>query len=303
MTTDNIWNWSMEICNIKKYHDKGFKGQGVTIINHENKTGHSTMTTNMLKKIAPEATIINANVSQVTSSEKLYSYNWKINDVTYTFDEMLDKFKPNIISVSFSGVTCKERDEMLKKHIDNGDFILCCAAGNDGVEGVHGVYRNVALNIGACFFCNTKSNIKLMPYSSRDTDKLSVDYVGFMGDGSGTSNACPFVAAQIALYESRFGKISQADFQKCIQPYCMDLGDKGKDFKHGDGLIILPDKELVKMEFKDVKDDRWSKEYIDWAVENGIITGFEDNTFRPEENVTREQLCAILKRYDKTRKD
>ena len=33
--------------------------------------------------------------------------------------------------------------EMPKKHIDNGDFILCCASGNEGVEGVNGIYRNV----------------------------------------------------------------------------------------------------------------------------------------------------------------
>lgn len=74
MTTDNIWKWSFEICEIKAYHDKGFKGQGITIINHENNSGHSAMTTNMLKRVAPEANIINANVTQSTSTEKLYSY-------------------------------------------------------------------------------------------------------------------------------------------------------------------------------------------------------------------------------------
>ncbi len=302
MTTDEIWKWSFEICGIKSYHDKGFKGQGITIINHEANSGHSAMTTNMLKRVAPEATVINARVTQTTSAEKLYSYNWKIDGKTYTFDEMLAKFKPDIISVSFIGTACKERDDMLKRHIENGDFIMCCATGNNGAEGVQGVYKNVAINVGACSFRGCKSKIDIMPYSGRDKDNLNVDYVGFMGDGTGTSNACPFVAGQIALFMCRYGKLSQNEFKRKIKPFCMDLGDVGRDYKYGDGLIMLP-KELKQMEFKDVEPNRWSKSDIDWAADNGIVNGFEDNTFRPEQNVTREQLCAVLKRFYELRKD
>ena len=301
MTTDNIWNWSFEICGIKSYHDKGFKGQGITIINHEANSGHSAMTTNMLKRVAPEATVINARVTQTTSAEKLYSYNWKIDGKTYTFDEMLAKFKPDIISVSFIGTACKERDDMLKRHIENGDFIMCCATGNNGAEGVQGVYKNVAINVGACSFRGCKSKIDIMPYSGRDKDNLNVDYVGFMGDGTGTSNACPFVAGQIALFMCRYGKLSQNDLKRKIKPFCMDLGDVGRDYKYGDGLIMLPE-ELKQMEFKDVEKNRWSKSAIDWAAENGVVNGFEDNTFRPEQYVTREQLCAVLKRYDELKR-
>lgn len=31
-----------------------------------------------------------------------------------------------------------------------------------------------------------------------------------------------------------------------------------------------------------------------WAVENGIVKGFEDNTLRPEDNITRAQICYML---------
>ena len=34
-----------------------------------------------------------------------------------------------------------------------------------------------------------------------------------------------------------------------------------------------------------------------WASARGIVLGFEDNTFRPNENVTREQMAAFLHRY------
>ena len=36
---------------------------------------------------------------------------------------------------------------------------------------------------------------------------------------------------------------------------------------------------------------------IAWAEANGIVTGYEDGTFGPEDNITREQLAAILYRF------
>ena len=49
--------------------------------------------------------------------------------------------------------------------------------------------------------------------------------------------------------------------------------------------------------FTDVPDSQWYSDAVSWAVEAGIITGFEDNTFRPEELVTKEHLITILYRY------
>ena len=34
-----------------------------------------------------------------------------------------------------------------------------------------------------------------------------------------------------------------------------------------------------------------------WAVKNGIITGYEDNTLRPRANANRAEVCAILMRF------
>jgi len=40
----------------------------------------------------------------------------------------------------------------------------------------------------------------------------------------------------------------------------------------------------------------WAKGYIATAVENGLIKGFEDGSFRPETHVTRAQLAVIAAR-------
>ena len=50
-------------------------------------------------------------------------------------------------------------------------------------------------------------------------------------------------------------------------------------------------------DFTDVTDDYWSAKAIVWAVNNGVVNGFEDGTFRPDENMTREQMAAILQNF------
>lgn len=54
-------------------------------------------------------------------------------------------------------------------------------------------------------------------------------------------------------------------------------------------------------DFDDVLDGMWYTEAIHWADENGIMIGFGDGTFRPNEIVTREQLAAVFYRYAKFR--
>ncbi len=49
--------------------------------------------------------------------------------------------------------------------------------------------------------------------------------------------------------------------------------------------------------FTDVKNTKWYADAIAWSAENEIVKGFEDNTFRPEAPITRQQMATILYRY------
>ncbi len=51
--------------------------------------------------------------------------------------------------------------------------------------------------------------------------------------------------------------------------------------------------------FTDVDVNAYYAPYVAWAAENGIVLGFGDNTFKPDEYVTREQVAAIFYRYMK----
>ena len=48
--------------------------------------------------------------------------------------------------------------------------------------------------------------------------------------------------------------------------------------------------------FNDVTDADWFKPYVLVAKKAGYIKGFEDGSFRGNQNLTREQACAIVSR-------
>ena len=49
--------------------------------------------------------------------------------------------------------------------------------------------------------------------------------------------------------------------------------------------------------FADVASDTWYTDAVSWAAANGIVTGYSDTQFAPDDSITREQLAAILYRY------
>ena len=55
------------------------------------------------------------------------------------------------------------------------------------------------------------------------------------------------------------------------------------------------------MPFSDVKESDWYAKAVSWAESKGIVNGFEDGTFRPNAPITREQLAAILYRYEQSK--
>ena len=48
--------------------------------------------------------------------------------------------------------------------------------------------------------------------------------------------------------------------------------------------------------FADVNDE-WYATAVNWAASVGVVNGYEDNTFQPNQPITREQLAAMLMNY------
>lgn len=49
--------------------------------------------------------------------------------------------------------------------------------------------------------------------------------------------------------------------------------------------------------FADVTVDDWYATAVNWAAANGIVNGISDDTFAPNDPITREQLAAMLMKY------
>ncbi len=47
----------------------------------------------------------------------------------------------------------------------------------------------------------------------------------------------------------------------------------------------------------DVPEGSYYSEALGWAVENELITGYSDGTFRPGESITRQDMAVVLRRY------
>ncbi|WP_435922131.1 S-layer homology domain-containing protein [Paenibacillus sp. DYY-L-2] len=94
----------------------------------------------------------------------------------------------------------------------------------------------------------------------------------------------------------------------------MRLSERGIMEGYGDGTF-KPDRMMTRAEFitvvsrllglngkaaksvyTDVAEGAWYSRYVNGMVEAGIVSGFEDGTFRPEQKMTREQVWVILYR-------
>lgn len=51
------------------------------------------------------------------------------------------------------------------------------------------------------------------------------------------------------------------------------------------------------MRYADADEGAWYGEAVRWAASTGVVTGYTESSFGPNDAITREQLAAILYRY------
>lgn len=76
----------------------------------------------------------------------------------------------------------------------------------------------------------------------------------------------------------------------------------GKFTMPNDSVVVTVTFEKKGEPFYDVRPGDWFYDAVTWASKNGIVLGVTEDTYRPNDPVTREQLAAILMRFDKAAK-
>ncbi|MBR6807055.1 MAG: S-layer homology domain-containing protein [Clostridia bacterium] len=51
--------------------------------------------------------------------------------------------------------------------------------------------------------------------------------------------------------------------------------------------------------FHDTVTDGWYSDYVGWAFENGIVTGYDNGNFGPSDLITRQELAVVVSRMIK----
>ena len=112
-----------------------------------------------------------------------------------------------------------------------------------------------------------------LPFTDVERGRWSYDYILNMYQ-LGIVNGCT---------ETTFepeGSVTRAQFVKMIA--CLDGVDTSA---------------YAKCRFTDVSDKSYAAPYIEWAANNGIVKGVSETSFLPDDNITREQMAAIICRY------
>ncbi|MBR0599929.1 S-layer homology domain-containing protein, partial [Sinanaerobacter chloroacetimidivorans] len=170
-----------------------------------------------------------------------------------------------------------------------------------------------------------KVSIPYKPAAGEDINKIVVYYIS----NSGKLNMVPgcvydastrtvtFRTTHFSSYAIAYNDVSFSDVSGWYVDYVSYLAARGILSGAGDGKFV-PGKNITRAEFiailaklsdndlsgyttssfSDIAANAWYSAEVQWAYENGITSGYNDN-FYPQAAITREQMAAMLYHYAK----
>ncbi|MCP3031454.1 S8 family serine peptidase [Halobacillus sp. A1] len=215
--------------------------------------------------------------------------------------------KMDVINLSLT--SCKSSEAMKKvlNEAENNGISVVAASGNKLL--CNGEYLNdvmyparysSVISVGAV---DRNKERALFSYGGDSLDfvapgeSIYSTYAGSQSGGgayetlNGTSMAAPYVAGIVALHKQAFPELSLDDINDMMIEQSLDLGQRGKDFKYGHGLI-----QSLERPFLDMTANPWFEPYLKSLYSDHIIKGFPDGTFRPNSEISREEAITMVGR-------
>lgn len=306
MTTKEKYNQVCEMLNIKEYHDKGFKGQGIKIASVESlKSEHGRNVFMTLKTYAPECEVISFN-----DEFNISATGDQNTPDTINFPKFVDwciEQKVDIVTSSLDWSTDEELEKQaVRKLYESGIVFVNCVPNVDDKEVKHDDslnctyhWKDEIISVGGLIL-STKGKETYQYAYGEAVDVLSynscvpvhdLEYDSWYSI-SGNSFATPMVASVLAVAMSKGHKINSKSVLKFIE-------ENHRAFEY-DGLcydiICLPS---VNADIFDVEEEvkvksevsEWAKESWYKAYDKGILDGT-----RPTDNITRQEIAVILDR-------
>ena len=267
----------IEKLRIKEIHDKGYKGDGITIAiidsgadyNHKELKNsihhgvnfthelngnrfdymdlfyHGTAVLGVIKKIAPNAKII---VIKCMQNGGKGAFNDVLNGLEYAISQKVDIISMSVGSKNHNS----DLEKKIKKVVESGISVVVSAGNeNDGKsetkEVAYPAYYQEVISVGSCdkndnpsYFSNTNDLIDLITYGEKiQIIKPKNKY----GTDDGTSFSCPIVAGVLALikqYMLTLGEVTEQELFEELIKNTKFIEDKDKSMQ-GHGILILDD--------------------------------------------------------------
>lgn len=310
-------------CGVTKWNEAGYLGKGVVVWDtekHKSSQEHGCKTHDRVLDAAPAAIVLNASISSVYNNDEIKSfkviYTPECNNEyieEYEPEEFIKKFNVKIVTRSIGGDLFGEYNsdnvmdrfwqEMQRKY----NLIYFNSFGNEGNIN-QDKSDSMSIYVQACHL-NNKGKPERDYYSSTGIAKHN--FIDFRGWDSGTSFSAPYLAGKTALLIERYGDLTQEQVIDYWKNHCEDLDNEGYDIRTGFGLPIFGDvnedyfkndnesQEDEKMKkFKDVPENAWYKDVVDYVVEKGYMKGVSEDEFKPDSPLTRAQLAQVLYNLD-----
>lgn len=241
----------------------------------------------MFALMKPFATMMGSYYDKTTAGGVYIDKTWLPNDGMvnvvsglYPVNSQMKCVKPD---GSQGYVVC---DGYNKQDFQKGIWNVMPPEPYDHLSIIGGIMSNTASNVRHLFL-EILENIKStygkntgdspisseLPFGDVSKDRWSYDYILKMyqlGVVNGRSET---------VFDPT-GNVTRAEFVKMLA--CLDGVDTA---------------EYKSCRFADVSRTSVFAPYIEWAADNGIVLGYSEDEFRPNENIKREQMAAIICRY------
>lgn len=295
-----------DYCGVTHWHEKGYKGQGVTVWNCEKQNdSHGKGTAKRVLDAAPECNLVTGSIAMTVTGggpRGIRVAECGVYDDDGNYHDIHDWITKNNVKV----ITCSKANMFKDKGTVEGEFwqsladkyglIIINSAGNDGDKGFDFSNR-VAWLIGALYL-STDGKPKRHGYSS--TGK-GLDFADFTERNGGTSCAAPYFAGKCALVLQKHPNFKPSDVYDYMKFCSMDLETEGEDIKTGHGLPLLPlmldernEDMPKKTKFNDVPEGSWYEDAVAYCIEKGYMKGISETEFKPEQPLTRAQMAQVL---------
>lgn len=257
-----------DFLGITRFHEAGYKGQGITVASHErlipgvfddvfaleygekgnDYDEHGTLVMDYINQVVPEATKISVKTGLMFKNGKLAE--WK------AMDYLLENIPDFLGTANHSGNMEDPRRTVYYKELYDKGCFLVCSAGNKQEEINEICEGNLWKAIGACRYNSGNPRVESAYVDGEEMDYVSLHnlYSEYNNDyNKGTSFSYEIFMAMCALVQCFFKiktgkKLTHEQLNNFVNDNCIDLEEPGHDIKTGHGLFILPDPDSIDIE-------------------------------------------------------